>query len=139
MTAQPEKPLVHRTPIQVRFGDTDMMGHLNNVSLVQYSETGRLDFLGTLGFTAGDGILAHVAIDFRRQVHVTDSVRVETCVAKIGRTSFTVAQVIVANDQVSADVVSVMVMFDYASQHPVALSAEMRAGLERYQATEADT
>ena len=120
------------TPIQVRFGDTDMMGHLNHVSLVQYAETARLDFLGSLGFTAGNGILARVTIDFRRQVHVTDKVRVETRVAKIGRTSFTAAQVIRADDAVAAEVESVMEMFDYGTQRPVAISDSMRAGLEHF-------
>ena len=35
---------VHRTDIQVRFGDTDALGHVNNASFAAYAELARLDF-----------------------------------------------------------------------------------------------
>ena len=58
----------HRTPIQVRFADTDAQGHLNNGSFAIYAETARLAFFRDLGSAVGSLILAHLAIDFRRQV-----------------------------------------------------------------------
>ena len=38
------------TPIQVRFSDTDQLGHINNVSYFSYFEYGRDRLSGSAGF-----------------------------------------------------------------------------------------
>ena len=37
----------HRTDIQMRFGDTDALGHVNNASYASYAEVARLEALLT--------------------------------------------------------------------------------------------
>ncbi len=132
MTIDSDGPRKHRIQVQVRFGDTDMMGHVNHVSLVQYFETARLTFLESLGLAPRNGILARVAVDFRRQVQVDDQVYVDTWVTKIGRTSFTLSQTIVANETGAANSDSVMVMFDYDTQRPVAVTDGFRSALDGF-------
>src|SRR6185369_14553721 len=105
----------HRTDIQVRFGDTDALGHLNNASFAAYTEVARLDFLRRLGESVKSLILATLYIDYRKQVGWEDSVHVETGVEKLGNSSMTLLQTIYANDQRAADVRSVVVHFDYAT------------------------
>ena len=39
------------TPIQVRFSDTDQLGHINNVSYFSYFEYGRIAYLEALDLT----------------------------------------------------------------------------------------
>ena len=128
----PDTQKAHRTDIQVRFNDTDALGHLNNTSYALYAEQGRVDFLDQF---RGEGIyliLAHISLDFLRQVRFRDSVYVLTRIAKTGRTSVTLAQEIYGNGELAARVRSVVVMFDYGSQKPVPISAEVRAQLEPY-------
>ena len=122
----------HRTDVQVRFGDTDALGHINNASFASYAELGRLDFLGTLGESVRSLILATLYIDFRRQVKLGDRVHIETFVTKLGRTSITLGQTIFANDERAADVSSVVVYFDYATNRANELSEDIRAVLRPF-------
>ena len=122
---------MHRTDIQVRFADTDALGHLNNTSYALYAEQARLDFLaeGT-GERRGGFILAHIALDFRRQVRFGDDVHVLTWVEKIGTTSLAMRQDIVACGGVAVEVRSVIVRFDYERQTPIPFDDTVRAWLE---------
>lgn len=117
--------------IQVRFADTDALGHVNHASFATWAEVARLQFFAELGEFARTWILASLHIDYRRQVDFTDRVRVDTSIERIGTTSITVAQTVFANDERAADVKCVIVQFDYATSKPLPLSAELRAVLER--------
>jgi len=128
----PSSPALHRTDIQVRFADTDAQGHLNNGSYAIYAETARLAFFRDLGNGVGSLILAHVAIDFRRQVRFGAAVAVDTWVERIGTTSATLLHAIRADGDVAADVRSVVVRFDYETQRPAAWSEAMRQALLAY-------
>ena len=72
--------MVHRTDIQVRFNDTDALGHLNNTSYALYAEHARITFFQDVGGSVGSLILAHLSLDFRQQVKFGDNVAVETWV-----------------------------------------------------------
>jgi acyl-CoA thioester hydrolase len=120
---------VHRTPIQIRFGDTDALGHVNNASFAAYAELGRLDFLGRLGGFIGSIILANLSIDFRRQVRFTEEVYVETSIAAIGRSSATLRQVVWAGGERAAEISSVVVHFDYETHASRPLPDSMREAL----------
>ncbi len=122
----------HRTDIQLRFNDTDALGHLNNTSYALYSEQGRVEFLSKFRDEGVNLILAHISLDFLRQVRFQDSVHVLTQIAKVGRTSVTLAQEIYGNDELAARSRSVVVMFDYSTQKPVPISDDVRTKLEPY-------
>jgi len=127
-----DQPSARRVDIQVRFGDTDALGHVNNASFASYTEVARLDFLNCLGKSVRSLILATLYIDFRRQVKFGDRVHVETRVERIGTSSVTLMQTIFANDEHAADVRSVVVYFDYAKSASRPLTPEMRAALEPF-------
>ncbi len=126
-----------RTDIQLRFNDTDMLGHLNNTSYALYAEQGRVAFMDEFrragAFPEGVFvILARLELDFLRQVRYGDRVHVLTRVAKLGRTSVTLAQDIHGNDLLAARAVSVVVVFDYNTQKPVPVPERARELLEPY-------
>src|SRR5436309_2920115 len=129
--------LRHRTDIQVRFGDTDALGHVNNASFAAYVELGRLDFLQTrLGRSVGSIILASLHLEYRRQVDFRDVVFVETWVGRLGASSITLQQIVYAKGERAADVQSVVVHFDYATNSTRALTDEIRDALAPYVAEE---
>ncbi len=130
-----------RTNIQVRFNDTDALGHLNNTSYALYAEQGRVAFIDSFRgediFPEGVFlILAHLELDFLQQVRFRDTVHVLTRVVKLGRTSMTVAQDIYKNDDLAARATSVVVVFDYDAQKPTAIPERARALLEPYLVTD---
>lgn len=126
----------HRTAIQVRFADTDALGHVNNAVFATYAETARLAFFretaGLYG-SAGDVggfIVARLAIDFRSQVLLGQEVEVLTGVMKLGRTSMTIGQQVLADGVLAADIECVAVSFDYERQRPVRIPAGLRELVE---------
>lgn len=126
-----------RTDIQVRFNDTDMLGHLNNTSYALYAEQGRVAFMDEArrGGAFPEGvfvILARLELDFLRQLRYGDRVHVLTRVAKLGRTSVTLAQEIYGDDALAARAVSVVVVFDYSLQKPALIPEGVRELLEPY-------
>ena len=125
--ALPAPPGAHRTPVQIRFGDTDALGHLNNASYAVYAEVGRLAFLETLGAEVGALILARLEVDFRAQARYGEAVAVDTWVERVGTTSVTLRQHVCADARVAAEVRSVVVRFDYAAQRPAPWPDAVRA------------
>jgi acyl-CoA thioester hydrolase len=119
----------HRTAIQMRFSDTDALGHLNNGSFAVYAEVARIEFLGLLGDTRRAMILARLEVDFRRQIRYGEPVEVETWVERIGTTSVTLRHVLWADGALAADVRAVVVHFDYDAQRPRPWMAAQREAL----------
>ena len=122
----------HRVDIQVRFGDTDALGHVNNAAFASFAELGRLEFLSSLGKAVSSLILANLTIDFRRQVKFRDAVWIETWVRKLGTSSIELAQAVFANGELAAEIRTVTVHFDYAAGRAQPLSDGMRAALAAY-------
>ena len=119
------------TDIQVRFSDTDALGHLNNTAYALYAEQARVDLLGELG-QRGNLILAHIALDFLKQTRFGERVRVQTLVERVGRSSITLYQAIEAEGETVAEVRSVVVMFDFGAQKSVPVPDALREALGRY-------
>jgi len=122
----------HRTAIQMRFSDTDALGHLNNGSYAIYAEIARIEFLGILGETRRSMILAHLELDFRRQVRWGESVEVETWVERIGNTSVTLRHVLWTAKACASDVRAVVVHFDYEAQRPRPWTVAQREALQPF-------
>ncbi len=123
----------HSTEIQVRFADTDALGHINNAVYATYAELGRVEFMRGLGVKPGGFILARLALDYRSQVRLGERVTVETWVERIGNTSLTMRQVVLAGGEVAAEVEAVAVTFDYQTNRPVRVPQEMRELFESWQ------
>ena len=53
-------------PIQPRYADFDMLGHLNNATYVTYYEVARLHYFYEIGWSLKDvsNVVAHLDIDF---------------------------------------------------------------------------
>lgn len=119
----------HSMQIQVRFNDTDALGHVNNAAFAHYAELGRLHFLRGFALDPSRLILARLEIDFRRQVSFTDNVRVRTAVERIGTSSIHMTQTIFAEEAVAADVTSVVVHFDYQAGKAAPIPDQMREKL----------
>ncbi len=126
-----------RSDIQVRFNDTDALGHLNNTSFALYAEYARVEFLDNLRTDDVYLILAHLSLDFLKQVKFREEVYVLTQVEKLGNSSLTLLQEVYANDKVAAKVRSVVVLFDYGTQKSVRISDEVREQLSSHMLTEA--
>lgn len=120
------------TEVQVRFGDTDALGHINNATYATYAELGRVELVKSMGLPPGGFILARLALDYRRQVRLGQRVRVETWVERVGNSSVTMGQAITADGEVAVEVEAVAVWFDYAADRPVRIPDSARATFEEW-------
>lgn len=123
------QPFKHKTPIQLRFKDADIMGHVNNANHLTYIELARLkyfeDAVGSdAKWSQQQGIiLAHVSIDYKNPLFLRDIVYVYTRCSKLGRKSIELSWVIVREkssaEEVIADGKAVLVCYDYAESKTV--------------------
>lgn len=136
----------HRVTIDVRFADTDAMGHVNNAVYLTYCEMARIrywtDVTGEPVAARHDGaeslILAEARITYRAQAFHTDRVTVETRASQIGRTSFTLEHRLTARAEggparLIAVSGSVLVRYDYATERPAPISDEDIAAIEAFE------
>jgi acyl-CoA thioester hydrolase len=136
----------HRVAIDVRFADTDAMGHVNNAVYLTYCEMARIrywnDVTGepiALGHEGAESlILAEARITYRAPVFHGESVTVETRATHIGRSSFTLEHRLTACAQQGAPRLvatsdSVMVRYDYRTERPAALGPRFVEAIETYE------
>lgn len=91
-TVPVEKKLTHETLIPIRWGDMDMMGHVNNTIYFRYLEIVRLEWLFKVGAATdpqGSGpVVINAFCNFLRQLEFPGDVLARHYVANPGRTSF---------------------------------------------------
>jgi acyl-CoA thioester hydrolase len=138
----------HRLEVEVRFGDTDAMGHANNSRFLTYCESARIAYWETVTgepfalATHGQQesmILAEIRVTFRSQAYFGERLTVETRCARIGRTSFTLEHRITAaaSPEAPARLVAVadgvQVLFDYEADRPRAIPEELIGRIEAFE------
>ncbi|WP_418982181.1 acyl-CoA thioesterase [Alistipes sp.] len=122
------------TPIQKRFSDVDPFQHVNNVSQQMYFDVGKVDFYQRV---LGDEVLlgdlrivtVSTATSYLAQVRMHDPVTVTTTCEKVGTTSLTLFQQLLAAGRVCSESRSVMVVFDFPTQRSAPVPAAWRARL----------
>jgi acyl-CoA thioester hydrolase len=136
----------HRVDVDVRFADTDAMGHVNNAIYLTYCEMARIrywtDVTGEPVAAGHEGaeslILAEARITYRAPVYHTETVTIETRARHIGRSSFTLEHRLTAcgpggSPRLVATSDSVMVRFDYRADEPTPLSDAFIAAMEGFE------
>lgn len=136
-------PFHHRVTVDVRFADTDAMGHVNNAVYLTYCEMARIRYwTDTTGEPVAAGhegaeslILAEARIAYRAPVFHTERVTVESRASHVGRSSFTLEHRLTAAapgapPRLVAVSDSVLVRYDYATGAPVALDDAHVAAME---------
>jgi acyl-CoA thioester hydrolase len=117
--------------VDVRWRDTDALGHVNHAVFLTYLEEGRdAFFVRTLGGEP-DYVVARIEIDLRAEVrHPQRRVTVRLAVERLGTTSLTTRETIfTAAREVAAEARVVTVRWDRRARKPVPFSEDERARL----------
>ena len=87
-----QKKLTYQTVIPIRWGDMDVMGHVNNTVYFRYLETIRIEWLLSVGAKpdpAGQGpVIVNAFCNFIKQLEYPGDVLARHFVANLGRSSF---------------------------------------------------
>jgi acyl-CoA thioester hydrolase len=115
-------PTVTTIP-QVRFSDTDAMGHVSSMSYAAWAEVGRADFFAAIGDpTTPWFVLVRLELDFHAEGRFGESFTIVTRPLRIGTKSLLLEQVISVGDRKVCTVKVTLAGFDPATRTSCAVS-----------------
>jgi len=129
-------------PIEVRYGDLDPQGHLNNAKYLTYFEQARVKYFVHLGlfqpsqsFMDIGIIMADVHLTYHAPVLWSTPVRVGVRTSRIGNKSLTVEQGIVdANSEhLYASGTVILVAYDYRRHQTIPVPEEWQEAIARFE------
>jgi acyl-CoA thioester hydrolase len=128
----------YETELQLRFGDTDAMGHVNNAKVLSYLELGRIRFFAdVMGVERVEDIrfiLAEVACRYLIPILLHDRVFVRMHITDVHRSSFRIRCDLYdpRDGRVFVEAETVQVMYDYKTGRPAPVDADFLARARDY-------
>ncbi|MEC5422007.1 thioesterase family protein [Virgibacillus sp. C22-A2] len=123
-------------PIKIRFSETDMFGHVNNVSPFIYFEEARIEFLksvnlfGDLESTEGIPIVADLQCDFLQQMYFNNNLNLFVKANHVGNTSIDLHYMgLNAKDEITITGRGRLVYVNPKTGKPVSLNKSMKEKL----------
>ena len=124
--------------LRIDWGDQDLLGHVNNVSIVRYLQAGRVMFMENIGLPAYQGmktgpIEAATEIQFRKQLRFPGKIRVFTAVREVKNTSIVLDHQIYDDaGDLAVSAMEVIVHFDFVNQTKIPLTDQLRKNICSY-------
>lgn len=129
----------HAVPLQLRFNDIDVLGHVNNNAQLALFDVGKTEFYNALRGQLADwsrveAVIVNINCTFMQQIRFTDPMEVRTRVKKIGERSFVLQQILrnTDNGQICSMCESVMVSVDYATKESKPIPENIAEGLKKW-------
>jgi acyl-CoA thioester hydrolase len=130
----------HRLPIQTRWKDNDVYGHVNNVEYYSYFDTAINAWLireGGLDIERGDviGLCVESHCEYRAALTFPETIEVGLRVGRLGKSSVRYELGIFRQgvDEATAEGHFVHVFVDRENRRPAAIPPQLRSALERLQ------
>ena len=109
--------------VQTRYADLDVQGHVNNVSVITILQEARVHFNRLAGFwDVAPGLrmmVAGLTVEYAGEMSHPEPVEVFTATMAIGRTSFTLGQMIRQGDRTTTYAELTLVVADAAGPTPI--------------------
>jgi acyl-CoA thioester hydrolase len=130
--------------IEVRYGDLDAQGHVNNARYFTYLEQARVHYLQHLGlwdlvdFREIGVILAQVSCTFRQPIRLQDPIRVGVRVSHVGSKSLTTEYLIETypEEKEMATGQAILVAYDYQLGGSIPVPERWRNVISKFEGLE---
>ena len=123
------------TSLPIRFGDQDVLGHVNNAATAAYLEHARCEHLIPLIEAAAvpnlDIVLARIVIDYVREMRYPGTVEVGVRIARLGNKSFVIAAGVFLGEVCCATSEATIVFFDAVTRRSATPTDGLRRALEK--------
>ena len=132
----------HCVPVQIRFNDIDIAGHVNNAVYFNYFNYGRMLYFNDLTGGGYDWnklglVLVNMNVDFYEPIFINDRIKVCTKVTTIGNKSLEMIQHIVKETEegeiITACCKSVLVGYDYGKKTSLVLPEEWKETIVNFE------
>ena len=127
----------HEYALQVRWGDMDAYGHVNNTLFFRYLECARFAYFEEVcGFEAKSMpmvVVVDLQCHFQAQLHYPAEVVVKSAVVRLGNSSFDLRAEVWAHGRCCATSKAVMVWMDATSKRPMRIPAPALAMIRDYE------
>lgn len=131
---------MHILPLQIRFNDIDMMGHVNNAVIMEFFDLGKSYYFKAAGLpvTPDEGdfavMVVHVEVNFLAQIQYHDSIEVQTQVSRFGTKSVEVEQRVVNSHtgQVAAECKTILSGYSRATRSSAVIPEEVKERVLSY-------
>jgi acyl-CoA thioester hydrolase len=129
-------------PAEIRYGDLDPQGHVNNAKYLTYFEQARVYYFIQLGLFSKDQsfmeigvIIADIHVTYHSPTHYYDPIKIGVRTVKIGSKSITTEQCVMHAEtgEVMASGTVVLVAFDYAAKKPMPVPDGWRKKLSEFE------
>jgi acyl-CoA thioester hydrolase len=131
-------------PIEVRYGDLDPQGHLNNAKYLTFIEQARIQYIKHLNLWEGGSflnigiILADVHLTFRSPIHFDQPVRVGVRVSRLGNKSLSMEYRLedASSGEELAHGSTINVAYDYHERKTIPLPENWRRAITAFESLE---
>jgi acyl-CoA thioester hydrolase len=130
MTEHSHRVLVHTSLQHVRWGDMDLLGHVNNTVYFRYMEQARIEWVYGLGIGYAEGhspVIVNASCNFTTPIVYPGEIEVRMFIGDPGRTSFGSYYDLLVEHRRVADGAARMVWTDRATGRPVPIPANVLA------------
>ena len=115
--------------IQVRFSDTDAMGHISSGSYAAFAEVGRAAFFEAVPAPREEipwFVLVHLGLDFVSEGRFGQTFTLSTRVVKLSEKTLTFEQIVRADGEIACKLEVVLVAFDAKTRQSISVPAHWR-------------
>jgi acyl-CoA thioester hydrolase len=127
----------YNLPIQPRYADFDMLGHLNNATYLTYYEVARLHYFVEIGWGLRDAtnVVAHFDIDFLVPIVPKDEIICSVKTISLGKKSFQMQYELSSTNHkiIYSKGHSVQVCIDREEGRAIAIPDDVRSTLANYE------
>ena len=130
----------NRLPIQMRFNDVDIIGHVNNSVYFNFFDLGKTSYFDEIigkhvDWANADIVIKAINADFKVPTFYRDNIAVETAVVRIGNKSLTMLQRIIDIDTniVKCECTTIMVGFDVATNSSKEITSFWKDAIRKYE------
>lgn len=135
-----EKTFYHRVPLQMRFNDIDMLGHLNNTVYIEFFDLGKSEYFKSVMVDGIDLknipiVVVNINCNFYSPTYVNENLEVVTAVVSMSERSLKMEQRIINpdNGDVKCVATTIMAGFDVKTAKGAPLDSNWVAAISNYE------
>jgi len=127
-----QRKLVHTQRIEIRWGDMDAMGHVNNTVYFRYMEQARINWFESLvprgaAWRTMSIVIVNASCNFKKPINYPGMVEVRVFAGAPGGSSVPTYYELLVESELYADGAATVVFVDPQKQKPMRIPEEIRS------------